>query len=539
MQLTANALRKAFSASRRSGAADSFGAVLRLAIVAVLALSTIPDATAQTFGPPRALNTNAASDAGTDETPQVTTDLLGNWVAVWSSRDALGGTIGTDTDILVARSTDAGATWTAPAALNTNAASDAGFDRRPQLATDGAGNWVAVWHSDDTLGGTIGSDRDILVARSTDAGATWTAPAALNTNAASDAGTDDDAQVTTDLLGNWVAVWSGTIEGDFGILVARSTDAGATWTAPAALNTIASFAGSDPQVTTDEAGRWVAVWDSIRTIFASDVLVAHSTDAGATWTAPVVLNPNAVSGITLSPQVTTGGPGSWLAVWHSEDTLGGTIGTDSDILASIGCVTADQIQLDGTSQIGVVHSTSSAGQTFTVGRGGILNGLELSLGSVGTGLPPLVVEILDVSGGISGAPVLATVSVAQDQLGSMPATLALDSITATFVDLRHRRLSVSAGDQLAFRLSTAAVLPDRYGLRVQTTNLYAGGTGFANDVPVSGDVAFKTFVACGGVPVPSGSLPSHSLIVLLLLVAGLLAASEVMRRRAPSVPTRS
>ena len=47
---------------------------------------------------------------------------------------------------------------------------------------------MAVWQSDDSLGGTIGTDNDIFVARSSDAGATWTAPAALNTNAATDSG---------------------------------------------------------------------------------------------------------------------------------------------------------------------------------------------------------------------------------------------------------------------------------------------------------------------------------------------------------------
>ena len=138
------------------------------------------------------------------------TDGAGNWVAVWASGDWLGDTIGTDYDILVARSTDAGATWTAPEALNSNAASDSGGDYSPQLATDGAGNWVAVWESTDWLGDTIDTDYDILVARSTDAGATWTAPAALNSNAASDLLGDYDPQVATDGAGSWVAVWVGS-----------------------------------------------------------------------------------------------------------------------------------------------------------------------------------------------------------------------------------------------------------------------------------------------------------------------------------------
>ncbi|MGB2984614.1 MAG: sialidase family protein, partial [Phycisphaerae bacterium] len=91
---------------------------------------------------------------------------------------------------------------TYPEPLNTNAASDTGWDWRPQLTTDGAGNWVAVWESYENLGGTIGTDYDILFSRSIDNGANWSPPAALNTNAASDSGGDRFPQLTTDEAGN-------------------------------------------------------------------------------------------------------------------------------------------------------------------------------------------------------------------------------------------------------------------------------------------------------------------------------------------------
>jgi hypothetical protein len=253
----------------------------------------------------------------------------------------------------VARSTDNGVTWTAPAALNTNAATDSGYDFHPQATTDGGGNWVAVWYSnedlfDPNLGDTIGTDDDILVARSTDNGASWTDPLALNTNAATDSGNDGDPQVTIDGRGKWVAVWDsddslgGTIGTDADILVARSMDNGAIWTAPAALNTnAASDSGYDyePQTTTDGAGNWVAVWDSDDSLGGTiggdaDILVARSTNNGATWTAPAALNTNAAtdSGQDSTPQVTTDGGGNWVAAWGSGDSLGGTIGTDYDIL---------------------------------------------------------------------------------------------------------------------------------------------------------------------------------------------------------------
>ena len=323
---------------------------LLLAAVLVLGLVASGGRSVYAWTAPKVLNVNPATDSGYDYYPQATTDGAGHWVAVWQSTENLGGTIGTDYDIFVARSVDNGATWTFPAVLNTNAASDSGDDLYPQVTTDGGGHWVAVWYSYDTLGGTVGSDVDILVARSTDSGATWTAPAALNTNAATDSGSDYGPQVTTDRIGHWVAVWysydtlGGTIGTDCDILVARSADNGATWTAPAALNTnAATDSGGDyhPRVTTDGSGPWVATWDSEENLGGTigadrDILMARSTDSGATWTAPAVLNANAAtdSGGDYGPQVTADGSGHWVTVWYSNENLGGTIGTDNDVLVA-------------------------------------------------------------------------------------------------------------------------------------------------------------------------------------------------------------
>jgi hypothetical protein len=280
-----------------------------------------------------------------DDSPQLATDGAGNWVAVWKSVGSLGGTIGQDLDILVARSADGGATWTDPVALNTNAASDTGDDLQPQVATDTDGTWIAVWQSRDSLGDTIGEDADIVFARSVDDGATWTPPAALYGISVTDQQDDWDPQIATDGADNWVVVWN-TDRGfncgqgnDQDVLVVRSADDGASWTQLAPLNTNAACppgararqpADGLPQVATDGAGNWVAVWRSFNqlgdTISGSaDIHVARSVNNGKNWTSPAPVNTNAALDWFPDewwPQVETDGDGNWVAIWQIEDCVG-------------------------------------------------------------------------------------------------------------------------------------------------------------------------------------------------------------------------
>src|SRR5690606_32058644 len=188
------------------GASDSNGgganSVLQVAV---------SDSGPTAFGPPAPLYGEAAAD----DAPHIASNGAGVWIAVWQSANPLDGSVGPDFDILFARSTNNGATWNAPEPLNSNAAADSGGDFSPCVATDGAGNWLVAWHSTDDLDGSIGSDFDILFARSTDNGATWSDAAPLDPKAADDAGGDFNPQLGTDRAGNWVAVWqsSDTLDG--------------------------------------------------------------------------------------------------------------------------------------------------------------------------------------------------------------------------------------------------------------------------------------------------------------------------------------
>jgi len=324
------------------------------------------------FTDQRPLNTNAATDIGGDSSCKVATGGAGNWVAVWESSDDLEGTIGSDLDILVSRSSDNGINWTTPVPLNSDALTDndplnGSSDFQATVISDGQGHWLAVWVKSEVI--SIEPyhiiDYDIFFARSTDNGASWTAAAPLNTDALSDNDPpldDFSPNVITDGQGHWLAAWTkydynGSQE-DYDIFFARSTDSGATWTAPAPLNTNANTDTGDDtryivargvELATDRQGHWIAVWESAENLGGSagidtDLFVARSTDNGATWSPPATLNTNAASdhfgvdpnnggAYDMQPSVATDGHGNWIAAWASNTDLGGT-GLDSDILVA-------------------------------------------------------------------------------------------------------------------------------------------------------------------------------------------------------------
>ncbi len=260
------------------------------------------------------------------------TDGSGAWVLVWHSTETLGATIGIDHDILVARSVDNGLTWTAPAALNTDAASDdpspssVNDDRNPSLSTDGAGMWIAVWQEEN------GPDEAIVSATSSDNGATWSSPVAVGSGGTG----GGEPDVETDDAGLWVVVWDGSrladTGQDFDILFSRSTDAGASWSGAATLNATAASDTADlisdggARIATDADGNWYCLWTSANGLNAGlgddlDVLVARSTDAASTWTFPSALDPDARgdSGSDRVTSVAFDGNGNWLAAWSTFD----------------------------------------------------------------------------------------------------------------------------------------------------------------------------------------------------------------------------
>ena len=92
----------------------------------------------------------------------------------------------------------------------------------------------------------------------------------------------------------------------------------------------------DPEVETDRAGNWVAVWHKMnprivitppsgqKTVYDEDIFTARSTDGGLTWTPLETLNSNADTDGTVADRITrleTNKNGVWIVLWQSHTSL--------------------------------------------------------------------------------------------------------------------------------------------------------------------------------------------------------------------------
>ncbi|MCP4248787.1 MAG: exo-alpha-sialidase [bacterium] len=141
---------------------------------------------------------------------------------------------------------------------------------------------------------------------------TWADAQPLNTNAPTDTDSDYYMDWARDDVGNWVMVWCAAIPGaqdrDFDIFVSRSSDFGAFWTAPVLLDPLGDTPPEieddfHPTVVTDRAGHWVAAWYTHDNRGATigddtDILVSTSADNGLTWTPSTPMNSDAATDTT-------------------------------------------------------------------------------------------------------------------------------------------------------------------------------------------------------------------------------------------------
>jgi hypothetical protein len=155
----------------------------------------------------------------------------------------------------------------------------------PKLAYAPDGSLYALYAVGKVVPGRRFPMSSLRLAKSADDGQTWTAPVTIASDSAFGTRNFHALHVGND--GALYVAWLESMQGKSKTFLTRSTDAGATWTTPALADTAQSCPCCRTAIATARDGTLYLAW---RTVFAGnvrDVVVAKSTDHGATWATPV------------------------------------------------------------------------------------------------------------------------------------------------------------------------------------------------------------------------------------------------------------
>jgi len=205
-----------------------------------------------TFSTAANISHSAPGACSADPSPFV--DASGNINVAWSTR--LTGPTGPDIwSVSFARSTDAGATFSAPKSIVSGTVPVSVASGRG-IAVDPSGAIGIVWNA----GGSV------LFAHSADRGDTFSTPVTLSLPLKPNFSGGGGADTTVDSAGNIIVAWEddgmGTFAGDDNIFFRRSKDGGVTFSAPVNRSNNNNREDVSPHIATDLRGNSYIVWQS-------------------------------------------------------------------------------------------------------------------------------------------------------------------------------------------------------------------------------------------------------------------------------------
>lgn len=229
--------------------------------------------------------------------PQATaaaSDGAGNVVIYWIHRRSRAVTDNAR-DVIVARSSDGGRSWSEPDPLYSHPDSSAYSSLR--LATDGR-VCLAVWGIRDRGGFYVVSD---------DRGANWSQPQQI---------LDDDRWWSpVDLVGGLGQPFVYSKVRDNNVFIFPEFDRERGWSPPIRLMEDISL--DQPDVA-NSRGRWMTVWRHTRNQSEFALQVAHSDDVGVSWSTPRAVF-QAGDRPLDSPRIIAGHEGRWAVVFRTDD----------------------------------------------------------------------------------------------------------------------------------------------------------------------------------------------------------------------------